>query len=99
MTAKNSESEEHVELGSLLQQLRAKLKAWNMKHGHPFEGISDGNRTAIRGELMPSCRAFADRGDLIAALPKGKRFAEVGNFFGEFSVKILERNKPSELHT
>ena len=88
-----------MELSSLLRQLREKLKAWNAKYGHPFEGISDGFRTAILSELMPACRAFADRTDLIAALPKGKTFAEVGNFFGQFSVKIIELNQPRELHT
>jgi hypothetical protein len=99
MTTNNVESEEHKEISAVLQQLRDKLKSWNKKYGHPFEGISDGFRTAIRSELMPACRAFADRNDLIAALPKGKRFAEVGNFFGQFSVKILELNQPREFHT
>jgi len=92
------ESEDAEEISAALRELRARLNSWNQKYGHPFEGISDGFRTTIRSDLMPACRAFANRDDLIAALPKGKRFAEVCNFFGQFSVRILELNQPRELH-
>lgn len=95
----NAVPEEEVELRDLLEQLRDRLKSWSRKFGGAFEGIADGPRTSIRSELMPACRAFASRDDLIAALPKGKIFAEVVNFFGDFSVRILGLNQPSEFHT
>jgi hypothetical protein len=90
---------ESAELFALLDQLRSRLDAWNQKYGHPFAGIQDGHPTAIRPELMPACRAFAGREELIAALPKDKRFAEVGNWFGNFAVQILALNQPREFHT
>jgi predicted O-methyltransferase YrrM len=95
----NRDFDEAQEITDLLRLLREKLKAWNSQHGHPFDGISDGYRTPLNSELMPACRAFADRLDLIATLPKGGVFAEIGNFFGDFTVKILELNAPRELHT
>jgi hypothetical protein len=99
MTDAAGVSDEEVELLDSLRTLRERLRAWNRKHGRPFQGISDGFRTSIRPELMSACQAFADRLGLLAALPKGQVFAEIGNFFGDFSVKIMEINQPLELHT
>ena len=94
----NEIADDEAELSELLRALREKLRAWNRKHGHPFPGISDGWRTAIRSDLMPACRAFADRVDLLSVLPKANKFAEIGIVSGDFAIKILELNRPEEYH-
>ncbi len=92
-------TEEKAALSALLDALREKLGDWNAKHGSAFEGISDGQAVGIRSELMPACRTFADRIEMLAALPKGKVFAEIGIYSGDFSAKILELNQPREFHS
>jgi hypothetical protein len=43
------------------------------------------------------CRIFADRIELLKTLPKGKVWAEVGTFKGEFARTILDICEPSKL--
>jgi hypothetical protein len=43
------------------------------------------------------CRIFADRIELLKTLPKGKVWAEVGTFRGEFARKIIDICEPSKL--
>jgi FkbH-like protein len=89
---------ERDDLFSVLRALNEKLRAWNSKHGHPFEGTFDGKPTSIRSDLMRSCQIFADRLDLLSALPKAKIMAEIGSYSGDLSAEIVLRAAPKEFH-
>ena len=43
------------------------------------------------------CRVFADRIELLKTLPKGKVWAEVGTFKGEFARQIIDICEPGKL--
>jgi hypothetical protein len=43
------------------------------------------------------CRVFADRYEVLKSLPKGKVWAEVGTFRGEFARSIIDICQPSKL--
>jgi hypothetical protein len=65
-----------------------------------------GRHLAIRGQtskplpagLIADCRMCASRDDLIAALPRGGRIAEVGTYKGEFARRVLAACEPKSLH-
>lgn len=52
----------------------------------------------VQGNILPTARLFAHRGELVAALPTGGIAGEIGVQAGIFSKIILERNKPALLH-
>ena len=48
--------------------------------------------------LLANCRMYASRKDLVRALPRGGRIAEVRTLHGDFARFILATNAPEELH-
>jgi ubiquinone/menaquinone biosynthesis C-methylase UbiE len=92
--------EDEEELVSLFRTIQGKLSKFRDKHGGIYRGaIQDGTPVRMPAHLMKSCRAVADRVDILAALPKGGKVAEIGNFGGDFSVSIIKHIQPAEYHT
>jgi predicted O-methyltransferase YrrM len=52
----------------------------------------------VPAELIADCRMCASRYDLVAALPRRARIAEVGTDRGAFALHILSACDPAELH-
>jgi len=65
-----------------------------------------GRHALVKGRSSPplprhlarDCRFSASRFDLVEALPKGGRIAEIGTYKGEFARHILAHCDPAELH-
>jgi SAM-dependent methyltransferase len=92
--------EEEAEIEQLFGVLRSKIKEYRGKTGRIYtKKIQDGTPVRLPAKHMENCRALADRVDMLVLLPKGGKVAEVGNFFGDFSVKIVEAIQPVEFHT
>jgi methyltransferase family protein len=53
---------------------------------------------SLPGRLIADCRMCASRDDLVAALPRGGRIAEVGTYKGEFARHLLAVCEPKRLH-
>jgi hypothetical protein len=53
---------------------------------------------SLPGRLIADCRMCASRDDLVAALPRGGRIAEVGTYKGEFARHLLAACEPKSLH-
>ncbi|AXC14275.1 hypothetical protein ACPOL_5015 [Acidisarcina polymorpha] len=51
----------------------------------------------FKQNLVENCKVFADRDEMLKALPKGKIWAEVGTYEGEFARKILDWCEPSHI--
>ena len=81
-----------------LAKLRAEISAYRGKHGKLYRGSFDGAPVVPRAELLSDCRVLHDRHDIVARLPQGGVFAELGTMFGNFAAKVLELYRPSELH-
>ena len=94
-------SEAEAELEQAFRAVRQKLDDYRGKAGRIYTGaaIQDGTPVVLPAQFIKSCRALADRVDILAALPKGGKVAEIGNFFGDFSVQIIEAIQPAEFHT
>ena len=52
---------------------------------------------SLPGHLIADCRMCASREDLVAALPRGGRMAEVGTYKGEFARHLLAVCEPKSL--
>lgn len=50
---------------------------------------------ALSNELLSNCRVLPDRENLLALLPQGKSWCEVGVGIGDFSKEVLEKCKVS----
>jgi SAM-dependent methyltransferase len=92
-------STSEAELDELFRTIRQKMDALLHETGLRYTGIEDGTPAAMPSRLMTACCALADRVQIFEQLPKGGVVAEIGNFFGDFSVKIIETVAPSEFHT
>ena len=60
--------------------------------------VKGGSSPPLPPHLVQDCRVSASRYDLVAALPRGGRIAEVGTYKGDFARHILAHCDPAELH-
>jgi len=56
------------------------------------------SRIEVPARLLVNCRIVPDRAAMLAALPKGGRWCEVGTADGEFAEQILKICHPDILH-
>lgn len=56
------------------------------------------NRVEVPAQLLMNCRVVPDRAAMLATLPKGGRWCEVGTAAGDFAEQILTICRPDILH-
>ena len=81
-----------------LEALRRAINAYHGKHHKFYRSAFDGPPSVPRPELLTSCRLVHDREEIIRILPGNGIFAEVGTLFGDFIAKVIEINRPREIH-
>jgi len=87
-----------ADIAALFSQIRTKMRQYRAVAGRYYPAVLDGPPAIPRSANLASCRLLADRHDLIAELPTGGIFVEVGTLYGDFITKVIEINKPSHVH-
>ncbi|MBX9775413.1 MAG: class I SAM-dependent methyltransferase [Xanthobacteraceae bacterium] len=89
-----------MRLDGLTLKLRKNLPSWVRRTLRlARHAVTRGAASAtLPGRLLADCRMCASRYELVAALPRGGRVAEIGTDKGEFAQHILAVCSPVSLH-